>query len=99
MCVSVESFEGRCELILLLLQLNQQLCNYTSHSAEPRQRYGQTVAQCLEICQIYAKYSRGPFTEEIIKTEIVVPLQSGGRQYSKNLMLILFTVLQKCYRL
>lgn len=71
MCVFVQSFEDRCELILLLLRLNQQLCNYTSC----RQRYGQTVAQHMETSQIYAKNSRDPFTEEIIKTETVVPLK------------------------
>lgn len=53
MCVFVQSFEGKCELILLLLRLNQQLCNYSSCSIEPRQRYRQTVAQHLETNQIY----------------------------------------------
>lgn len=94
MCVCTV-FEGRCELILLVLQLNQQLCNYTSCSAEPRQRYGQTVAQHLETSQIYAKYSRGPFTEEIMKTEIVVPLKVEADNIRKDSVLILFTVLEK----
>lgn len=33
------------------------------------------MAQHVETSQIYAKNSRGPFTEEIIKTETVVPLK------------------------
>lgn len=44
MCVFVQSFEGRCELILLVLQLNQQQCNYISGNTELKQMYGQTVA-------------------------------------------------------
>lgn len=93
MCVCTV-FEGRRELILLVLQLNQQLCNYISCSAEPRQRYGQTVAQHLETSQIYAKYSRDPFNEEIIKNEIV-PLKVEADNIRKDSVLILFTVLEK----
>lgn len=97
MCVLVQSFEGRCELILLLLQFNQQLCNYTSCSTKPTQRYGQTVAQHLETSQIYAKYSKGAFTEELIET--VVPLKVKADNIKKDSMLISFTMLEKDYRL
>ena len=94
MCVFVQSFEGRCELIVLVLQLNQQLYNYSSFSTEPRQTYGQTVARHLETSQMYAKYSRGQFTEEIIEIGIVVPLKVEAENILKDLMCVLFTVLQ-----
>lgn len=91
MCVFVQSFEGKCELILLVLQLNQQLCNYSSCSTEPRETYGQTVAH-LETSQINAKYSRGPFTEEIIDIQIVVPLKVEAENILNDSMSILFNL-------
>lgn len=90
MCVLVQPFEGRCEVIVLVLQLNQQLYNYSSCSSEPRQTYGQTVAWHLETSQIYGKYSRGQFTEEIIEIEIVVPLEVEAENILKDSMCVLF---------
>lgn len=73
-----------------MLQLSQQLCNYSSHSTEPRQTYGQTFGNQSNIC---AKYSRGPFTEEIIEIEIV-PLKVEAENILKDSTSILFTVLE-----
>lgn len=53
------------------------------------------MAQHLETSQIYAKYSRDPFNEEIIKNEIVVPLKVEADNIRKDSVLILFTVLEK----
>lgn len=55
------------------------------------------MAQHLETSQIYAKYSKGAFTEELIET--VVPLKVKADNIKKDSMLISFTMLEKDYRL
>jgi len=48
----------------------------------------------LETSQIYAKYSRGQFTAEIIEIKIVVPLKEEAESILKDSMCVLFTVLE-----
>lgn len=55
---------------------------------------GRCMDRHLETSQIYARYSRGPFTEEIIDIKIVVPLKAETENILKESMSISSTVLK-----
>lgn len=90
MCVFVQTSEGRSKLLLLVLQLSNQLRTTVPAALSP----DRCMDRHLETSQIHARYSRGPFTEEIIEIKIVVPLTVETETILKDSMSISFTVLK-----
>lgn len=80
--------------IVPVLQLNHQPCNYPSCSTDPDICVGRQWPDTRTPVKKYTKHSTDQFSEEIFEVEIIVPLKAEAGNILKDLIYVLFPVLQ-----